>query len=63
MRDKADEESIGAAVSFKVNDGMTITVILQKLMMVRLLKATQTQVLKLRTHSFWFNCLLKRRRL
>mgnify|MGYP005757052935 CR=1 FL=1 len=24
--DKADEESIGAAVSFKVNDGMTITV-------------------------------------
>ena len=24
--DQADEESIGAAVSFKVNDGMTITV-------------------------------------
>ena len=24
--DKADEESIGAAVSFKVNDGMTVTV-------------------------------------
>ena len=23
--DKADEESIGAAISFKVNDGMTIT--------------------------------------
>ena len=46
--DQADEESIGAAVSFKVNDATTITLHTAETDDGQKTESTQTQVLRLR---------------